>query len=85
MMLAYVAPMWVESLAQSLENKYRAEVGNTNLLDLMVEYWIDHQDYAFEFMNDIGASSLEIKAWLYSKGNDMFEDELQEVYIDQLM
>jgi uncharacterized protein (DUF305 family) len=80
MMMMEKAPEWIQGLSSSLEEKYMREVRNTNFLDLWVEYWIDHYQDAIDMFNEIGATHLEIKAWLYSKGNDIFEEDLKEEY-----
>jgi hypothetical protein len=79
-MMKFIAPQWVESLARNLEAKYRAEVGNINLLDLWIKFWLDDSSEAYEFFEDIGAEGIEIKAWLYTKGNEEFEQDLLDEF-----
>jgi len=78
--MKFIAPEWVQGLARSLEHKYKAEVGNTNMLDLMVEFWMDDCTDSVEFFGDIGATTLEIKAWLYNQGDDTYENDLVEEF-----
>ncbi len=71
-----MAPQWVKGLANSLENKYKAKYQYTNFLDVWVDWWADDCLDAMECFCDVGVTGIEIKAWLYIKGNDVFEDDL---------
>ena len=80
MMIKFIAPKWVEGLAKNLEAKYKSEVGNINFLDLWVDFWYQGMEDALAFFSEIGAEDIEIKAWLYMKGNDLYEQDLLDEF-----
>jgi len=76
MMMMQMAPQWVTGLANSLENKYKAKFQYTNFLDVWVDWWANDSKDAIEFFDQLGATEAELKAWLYMKGDDQYEDDL---------
>lgn len=68
----------IKELVENLENKYRKKlnVSYINFLDIWCDWWRDDVTQAIEFLDDIGATENEIKAYLYVNGADEYGAEL---------